>query len=72
MQRAPHNPPRIDLRPQLSKIQATWSTDQRRRRAETGRRRMNELYRLITRDQDESEIWAVGAPAWIDITRAAG
>lgn len=71
MQRRIHNPERADLQPKLRKIQSSWSTDQRRRRAETGRRRLNELYRLITQDQEEPEIWAVGAPAWDDVSRLA-
>ena len=71
MQRSIRNTQRTDLRPKLRDIQSKWSPDQRRRRAETGRRRMNELYRLIIRDEEEPEIWAVGAPAWDDVSRLA-
>lgn len=60
------------LRNKLRNIQSRWSIDERRQRAEEGRRRTREFVRLLNDQDFEPEIWAVGAPAWDDVRRIAG
>ena len=58
--------------PRLHHIQAGWSADERRQRAEEGRRRMVELGQLLSDATAEPEIWAVGALVSDDLRRLAG
>jgi hypothetical protein len=61
----------IDRRAQ--RIQATWSADERRRRAHDGQRRARALISMISavidRGDREPAIWAVGAPGIDDVCR---
>jgi hypothetical protein len=52
-------------------IQDRWSADERRARAEAGRRRRQQLARMLE-EAWEPEIWAVGAPGDEDLPRLAG
>jgi hypothetical protein len=60
------------IAPRVRQIQARWSSDERRQRAEEGRRRREQLFALLTSTREEPEIWAVGAPADDDMRRVAG
>jgi hypothetical protein len=63
---------KIDLRPGMREIQAGWSPQERRARAIEGRRRMQELFRMVERASTDPEIWAVGALADDDLQRLVG
>jgi hypothetical protein len=56
----------------VREIQSQWSPQERRRRAETGRRLRNEFIRRLIDIPAEPEIWAVGAPGDEDLQRLAG
>lgn len=59
---------KVDTR--MREIRATWSADERKRRAETGRRRVREFMQLIEIESgDPSDLWAVGAATWDDLQR---
>jgi hypothetical protein len=54
----------------VSETRASWSPQERRRRAADGRRRRLELLAMIRASQLESdELWAVGAPTLEDSLR---
>ena len=60
------------IRRRIRDIQATWSPQERRRRAATARRRISRLLSFIgPQDQAEPEIWAVGSPADCDLARCS-
>ena len=63
---------RIDLRPDMREIQAGWSAQERRARAQEGRRRMQEFLNLVECPPADPEIWAVGALADDDLLRLVG
>lgn len=52
-------------------IRGQWSPQERRQRAEEGRRLRGEFVRRIVESQYEPEIWAVGAPGDEDLQRIA-
>jgi hypothetical protein len=52
-------------------VQDLWSADERRARAEAGKRRRQQLVRILE-EAWEPEIWAVGAPGDEDLPRLAG
>ncbi|MGE0756792.1 MAG: hypothetical protein AB7O38_07220 [Pirellulaceae bacterium] len=57
-----------DIRQRVRDTQASWTTSERQRRLEEGRRRRAELYSLIAAT-DPDEVWAVGAPVVADCCR---
>jgi hypothetical protein len=61
-----------DIRERTSEIRASWSPSERRRRAAEGRRRMAELWALLTLRESEPAILAIGAPVYEDTRRIAG
>ena len=61
------------LRHRLGSIQQQWSPAERQRRAEKGLRRSRELFAmLLSSAQQDSDMFAVGAPACEDWRRLAG
>lgn len=62
---------RVTISRRASEIRAAWSTRQRRQRATEGRRRFEELLRLIVGLDCDCEVWAVGALAFVDLQRIA-
>ena len=65
-----HEPSNIELHKSL--IQASWSPDERQRRAKEGQRRTAELFALLGLLEIEPAILAVGAPVYEDHKRIAG
>ena len=59
----------IDQR--IREIQASWTHDERRRRAKEGQKRCAQLLSFVVYGA-EPEIWAVGAPVVEDSQRIAG
>jgi hypothetical protein len=55
-----------------SEVRATWSPHERQQRAMEGRRRFQEFLSLICNPDPSHNIWAVGAPAGVDLQRVAG
>ena len=61
-----------DIRERTSEIRASWSPSERRRRAAEGRRRMAQLWALLSSRDSEPAILAIGAPVFEDSRRIAG
>jgi hypothetical protein len=55
----------------INEIQASWTHDERRRRAKEGQKRCEQLLSYLLYG-NEPEIWAVGAPVVEDSQRIAG
>jgi hypothetical protein len=53
-------------------IRTAWSPHERRLRATEGRRRFQEFLGLVGLSDSDPDIWAVGAPAGVDLQRLAG
>jgi hypothetical protein len=63
---------RTDITPRIRAIQAAWSPQERRARAEFGRRKIREFLDLLAASSPDNEIWAVGAPSGDDVPRLVG
>jgi hypothetical protein len=55
----------------INEIQASWTVDERRRRAKEGQKRCEQLLSFLVYGT-EPEIWAVGAQVVEDTQRIAG
>jgi hypothetical protein len=56
----------------VREIQASWSPEQRCRRAQEGARRREELFSVLGISRREPDVWAVGAAQLEDSQRVAG
>lgn len=56
----------------LEEAQARWSAEERRQRAALGRRRAQELMRLIDGASSDADLWAVGSVGADDLARLVG
>lgn len=57
---------------QLQETQSRWSSEERRERAAQGRRKTEELFRLVSDCMPEPDVWAVGSIGPDDLLRLAG
>jgi hypothetical protein len=62
----------MEIKDRTSEIRASWSPAERRRRAAEGLRKTSELWALISANDSESAILAIGAPVIEDSRRIAG
>ena len=60
------------IKQRTSAIRGSWSPAERRRRAADARRRMVQLWALISAREAEQAILAIGAPVFDDSRRIAG
>jgi hypothetical protein len=65
------DPDRVAIMRNAKAIRSTWSEEERIERAKTAQRYSRMLWQLVSEPEECDELWAVGAPADVDLGRLA-